>query len=67
MRTKRISVSEYASKVNTAEFRQNRKYPDRPITEQAVKYRIKKGIPLPDVISYERIGKVHVLTVRDNF
>lgn len=67
MRTKQISVKEYAEKVSTVEWRQNRKSPEKPITQQAVKYRIKKGIPLPDVISYKRVGKIHLLTVSENF
>jgi hypothetical protein len=67
MKTKQISVLEYASKVDPQEFRLNRKYPDAPITVQAIKYRIKNGLPLPEVIKYNRVGKVHVLTVNSNF
>ena len=67
MQTKQISVLEYASKVDPQEFRSNRKYPDATITVQAIKYRIKNGLPLPEVIKYNRVGKVHVLTVNSNF
>ncbi len=67
MKTKQISVKEYAAKVNPNEFRANRKYPDDPITKQAVKYRIKHGMPLPNVIKYNKIGTIHVLTVNENF
>lgn len=66
-RTKQISVLEYTKKVNPIHFRANRKYPDKEITQQAIKYRIKNGLPLPDVLKYNRVGKVHVLTVLANF
>lgn len=67
MKTKQISLSEYAEKINPSHFRANRKYPDQQITKQAIKYRIKNGLELPEVIKYNRVGKVHVLTVLSNF
>ena len=41
MKTKQISVKEYAEKINPTLFRANRKYPNAPMTQQAIKYRIK--------------------------
>jgi len=67
MKTKQISVKEYADKINPSLFRPNRRYPDNPITVQTVKHRIKKGMELPLVYKYTKIGKVHVLTVHINF
>jgi hypothetical protein len=67
MRTKQISVKEYAEKVNPEHFRANRKDPSASMTQQAIKYRIKHNMVLPDVIKYNRVGKVHVLTVDVNF
>lgn len=67
MRTKQISVLEYANKVNPKHFRNNRKYPDEPVSRHAIFYRIKNNMPLPEVLKYKRIGKVHVLEVRSNF
>lgn len=67
MKTKQISVLEYAEKINPNYFRKNRKYPDAPLTRHAIMYRIKKDMPLPEVKRYDRIGKVHVLTVDANF
>lgn len=67
MKIKQISVKEYAEKINPEHFRANRKYPDLPMTQQAIKYRIKNNMPLPEVIKYNRVGKVHVLSVRHDF
>ena len=67
MKTKQISLSEYASRVSPECFRKNRKNPEEPLTQQAIKYRIKMGMELPDVIESKKIGKVHVLTVDANF
>ena len=67
MRTKQIGIKEYAEKVNPLEFRANRKYPDNPITTQAVSYRILKGMTLPQVIKISKVGEVYVLTVNENF
>ena len=67
MHTKQISLSEYASRVSPEGFRKNRKNPEEPLTQQAIKYRIKMGMELPDVIESKKIGKVHVLTVDANF
>jgi hypothetical protein len=67
MKTKQISLSEYASRVSPEGFRKNRKNPEEPLTQQAIKYRIKMGMELPDVIESKKIGKVHVLTVNVNF
>lgn len=67
MKTKQISLSEYASRVSPEGFRKNRKNPEEPLTQQAIKYRIKMGMELPDVIESKKIGKVHVLTVNINF
>jgi len=67
MKTKQISVTEYASKIDPSLFRSNRKNPNATITQQAIKYRIKHNLQLPEVIKYNRVGKVHVLTVNSNF
>ena len=67
MKIKQISVKEYASKVDPSLFRSNRKNPDASLTQQAIKYRIKNNMHLPDVLKYNKIGKVHVLTVNANF
>ena len=67
MKTKQISVKEYSEKVDPGNFRLNRKNPNAKITQQAIKYRIKNDMTLPDVIKYNRVGKVHVLTVRNDF
>jgi hypothetical protein len=67
MKTKQISVLEYANKINPDYFRKNRKYPNTPLTRHAIMYRIKHDMPLPEVIKYNRVGKVHVLTVNNNF
>jgi len=67
MKIKQISIKEYAEKINPEHFRSNRKYPDRPITQQTIKYRIKHNLGLPEVIKYNRVGKIHVLTVNSNF
>ena len=67
MKIKQISLMEYSQKINPSHFRANRKFPNQQITQQAIKYRIKNGMPLPDVIKYNRIGKIHVITVLANF
>jgi hypothetical protein len=67
MKTKQISVSEYASKIDPIYFRENRKNPNARITQQAIKYRIKNNMNLPEVLKYNKIGKVHVLTVNAEF
>ena len=67
MKIKQISVKEYAEKINPDHFRANRKYPDAPMTQQAIKYRIKNNLALPEVLKYNKIGKIHVLTVKENF
>jgi hypothetical protein len=67
MKTKQISVKEYAEKIKPDYFRANRKYPDNQITQQTIKYRIKNNLGLPEVLKYNRVGKVHVLTVDINF
>jgi len=67
MKTKQISVLEYANKINPDYFRKNRKYPDTPLTRHAIMYRIKHNMTLPEVIKYNKVGKVHVLTVNSNF
>lgn len=64
---KQISIQEYVNKANPASFRKNRKYPDRPVTQQAIKARIKKGVELPFVKSYIKVGGVHILTVKEDF
>lgn len=65
--TRQISIAEYAKKINRNYFRENKKDPDAPLTEQAIKYRIKHGIKLPETLAYAKIGKVHVITVDINF
>jgi hypothetical protein len=67
MKTKQISVLEYAEKISPDYFRKNRKYPDTPLTRHAIMYRIRNNMPLPEVVKYNRVGKVHVLTVNSNF
>ena len=67
MKTKQISVLEYAEKINPNYFRKNRKYPDTPLTRHAIMYRIRTNMPLPEVIKYNRVGKVHVLSVKHDF
>ena len=67
MKTKQISVLEYSQKVNPAYFRKNRKYPNMPITRHTIMYRIRNNMELPEVIKYNRVGKVHVLMVNANF
>lgn len=67
MKIKQISVREYAEKINPDYFRSNRKNPNSPMTQQAIKYRIKNNMNLPEVIKYNRVGKVHVLTVNADF
>ena len=67
MKTKQISVLEYSQKINPASFRKNRKYPNMPITRHTIMYRIKNNMELPEVIKYNRVGKVHVLMVNANF
>ena len=58
---------EYSQKINPTHFRANRKFPNQQITQQAIKYRIKNGLPLPEVVKYNRVGKIHVITVLANF
>jgi len=67
MKTKQISIMEYVAKIDPNYFRVSNKYPDSPVTRQAIKYRIKKNMDLPEVIKYDKIGKVHVLTVNADF
>jgi hypothetical protein len=67
MKTKQISVLEYSQKINPSYFRKNRKYPNMPITRHTIMYRIRKNMELPEVIQYNRVGKVHVLMVNANF
>lgn len=67
MKIKQISLMEYSQKINPSHFRANRKFPNQQITQQAIKYRIKNGMPLPEVVKYNRIGKIHVITVLANF
>jgi hypothetical protein len=67
MKTKQISVKEYAAKIDPENFRANRKYPTAPMTQQAIKYRIKNNLALPEVLKYNKIGKIHILTVKENF
>jgi hypothetical protein len=67
MKTKQISVLEYSKKINPAYFRKNRKYPTMPITRHTIMYRIRNNMELPEVIKYNRVGKVHVLMVNANF
>ena len=67
MKTKQIRLMEYSQKINPTHFRANRKFPNQQITQQAIKYRIKNGLPLPEVVKYNRVGKIHVITVLANF
>ena len=67
LKTKQISVLEYSKKINPKYFRDNRKYPNTPISRHSIFYRIKNNLPLPEVIKYDKVGKVHVLTVKADF
>lgn len=67
MKTKQISIQEYANKVDSSKFRSNREHPDGLITHSAIKYRIKNGMSLPDVIKYTKVGRIHILTVTNDF
>jgi hypothetical protein len=67
MKIKQISVLEYSQKISPAYFRKNRKYPDMPITRHTIMYRIRNNMELPEVIKYNRVGKVHVLSVKHDF
>ena len=67
MKVKQISLIEYSQKINPSHFRANRKFPNQQITQQAIKYRIKNRLPLPEVVKYNRVGKIHVITVLANF
>jgi hypothetical protein len=67
MKTKQISLMEYSQKIDPSHFRANRKFPNQQITQQAIKYRIKNGMLLPEVVKYNRVGKIHVITVLANF
>ena len=66
-KTKFISVSEYAEKINPDYFKSDDRRTKPYLSRQAIKYRITKDLPLPEVISYKRVGKVHVLEVKYNF
>ena len=66
-KTKQITIREYVEKANPARFRQNRKYPDKPLSQQAIKHRIKKGLELPMVSRYDKVGSFHILTVDIDF
>jgi hypothetical protein len=66
-KTKQISLQEYAGKIDPSYFRANRKNPNSPITQSAVKYRVKHNLDLPLVLKYKKVGKIHVLTVNTNF
>jgi hypothetical protein len=67
MKTKQISVLEYSQRINPAYFRKNRKYLDKPVTRHTIMYRIRNNMELPEVLGYDRIGKVHVLKVKIDF
>ena len=67
MKTKQISIREYVAKINPNYFRISNKFPDMPVTPQAIKYRIKNGMGLPDVIKYTKVGRIHILTVPNDF
>ena len=67
MNTKQISLQEYANKIDRDYFRLNKKNPYEKITQQAIKYRIKTGLPLPEVIKNNKVGRIHVLVVRNDF
>lgn len=66
---KQISIQEYVDKVSPLSFRKNRKNVYAPVTQQAIKWRIKKGYELPGVITYVQIGRrgQHLLTVKEDF
>lgn len=65
--TKQITIREYVEKANPERFRKNRKNPSAPLTQQAIKHRIKKGIELPEVLRYDKVSHLHILTVDINF
>lgn len=66
-KTKQISISEYANKVDASKFRNNREHPNGKVTASAIKYRIKNNMTLPDVVKYIKVGKIHLLVVDANF
>ena len=43
-KTKQISISEYANKVDASKFRNNREHPNGKVTASAIKYRIKNNM-----------------------
>ncbi len=60
MKTKFISISDYVKKVNPMGFRKNRKNPESPVTPQAIKHRINKGIELPQVLGITKVAKSRI-------
>jgi len=60
MKTKFISISDYVKKVNPMGFRKNRKNPQQPVTAQAIKHRINKGIELPQVLGITKVAKSRI-------
>ena len=66
-KTKQITIRQYVEKANPERFRKNRKNPTAPITQQAIKHRIKKGLELFEVIRYDKVGHTHILTVDIDF
>ena len=67
MKTKQISIKDYVATIDPNYFRISNKNANAPVTRQAIKYRIKKNMDLPEVVRYDKIGKVHVLTVKKDF
>lgn len=60
MKTKFISISDYVKKVSPMGFRKNRKNPENPVTPQAIKHRINKGIELPQVLGITKVAKSRI-------
>lgn len=67
IKTKQISVLEYSQKISPTYFRKNRRDENAAITRYAIMHRIYKDMELPEVLKYDRVGKVHVLTVKEDF
>lgn len=59
-KTKHISISDYVKKVNPMGFRKNRKNPEQPVTPQAIKHRINKGLILPEVLSVTKVASSRI-------
>jgi hypothetical protein len=62
-----VEVLKKVLKIDPNHFRANRKNPNAQLSQQAIKYRLNHNMHLPEVLKYNKVGKVHVLTVDVNF